>query len=86
MIQNGMYFGKEIFYEMIRSLGGLWNDSKERPLVCLVKSVENDNLFWAIPVGNWDHRDKKAQKRILNYLNRPEMILLLVISCQEKQM
>lgn len=72
MIQNGMYFGKEIFYEMIRSLGGQWNDSKERPLVCLVKSVENDNLFWAIPVGNWDHRDKKAKKRILNYLNRPD--------------
>lgn len=40
MIQNGMYFGKEIFYEMIRSLGGQWNDSKERPLVCLVKTVE----------------------------------------------
>ncbi|MGN0136549.1 hypothetical protein [Anaerotignum sp.] len=72
MIQNGMYFGKDSFYQMIRSLGGEWNDSKERPLVCLLKSNENDDLFWAIPVGNWDHRDEKAKKRIQSFLSRPD--------------
>ena len=71
MIQNGMYFGKENLYQIIRSLGGVWNDSKERPLVCLIKSVENDDLYWAIPVGNWNHRTPKAQARIQSFLSRP---------------
>lgn len=45
MKEHGMYFGKEIFYQAICSLGGEWNDSKERPLVCLIKSVENDEIY-----------------------------------------
>ena len=60
MIEHGMYFGKETFYELIRSSGGEWNDSKERPLVCMIKSIETEGLYWAIPVGNWNHRSKEA--------------------------
>ena len=60
MQEHGIYFGKNIFFELVRSIGGTWNDSKERPLVCLIKSVENDNLYWAIPIGNLSHRDDKA--------------------------
>ena len=72
MIERGLYFGKANFYEMIRKTGGKWADSKERPLVCMFKSLEYDNLYWAIPIGNWDHRDKTGQDRILSYMSRPE--------------
>lgn len=68
MIEKGMYFGKNEIYEKIRQIGGSWNDSKERPIVCLIKSTEHDKLYWAIPVGKWDHRDSKAKARINNYL------------------
>lgn len=38
MKEHGMYFGKREFYETIRSNGGEWNDSKERPYMNLSSS------------------------------------------------
>ena len=72
MKECGIYFGKETFYELIRSVGGMWNDSKERPIVCLIQSIECKELFWAIPLGDWNHRNEKAKKRINKYLKFPE--------------
>ncbi|MDD4592237.1 MAG: hypothetical protein PHG06_17695 [Parabacteroides sp.] len=69
MITNAIYFGKEALYETIKSNGGEWNDSKERPIVCLIRSSEHNDLYWAIPVGKWDHRENAAQTRIQKYLN-----------------
>ena len=68
MKEHGMYFGKNEFYQIIRNIGGTWNDSKERPVICLMKSLECDNLYWAIPVGNYEHRDEKAKERIQKYI------------------
>lgn len=62
MIEYGIYFGKKEFYEIIQNIGGEWNDSKERPIVSLIKLSENDNIFWAIPLGRWDHRSDEAKK------------------------
>lgn len=69
MKEHGMYFGKNQFYQIIRDNGGIWNDSKERPIICLMKSLECDKLYWAIPVGNYDHRDENAKKRIQKYMD-----------------
>lgn len=69
MEEHGMYFGKSEFYQIIRNQGGVWNDSKERPIICLMKSVEHDDLYWAIPVGNYEHRDEDKKKRIERYMN-----------------
>lgn len=71
MKEHGIYFGKKSFYDVIKTLGGTWNDSKERPIVCLIKSSENDEIYWAIPVGNWAHRDDTAKKRINKYMDYP---------------
>jgi len=71
MILYGMYFCKESLYQLIRDNGGEWNDSKERPIVCAIKSKECDGLYWGIPVGDWNHRDDKAKTRILRYMNYP---------------
>ena len=68
MIEHGMYFGKNEFYQIIRDNGGSWNDSKERPIICLIKSIECDNLYWAIPVGNYEHRNEQAKKRIQKFM------------------
>lgn len=72
MVENGIYFAKSEFYNIIRNVGGQWNDSKERPIVCLLKLNEHDNIYWAIPIGNWNHRNDEAKRRINSYLNRDE--------------
>jgi hypothetical protein len=45
MIERGLYYTKPDFSKMIKSAGGEWNDVKHRPIVCLIKSSENDNLY-----------------------------------------
>ncbi|SEA93276.1 hypothetical protein SAMN02910384_02769 [Pseudobutyrivibrio sp. ACV-2] len=72
MIIHGIYFGKDEIYNKIRSEGGVWNDSKERPIFCLIESAEHAGLYWAIPLGNWNHRDDKAKERIRKYINFPD--------------
>lgn len=72
MIERGLYYATSDFAQMIRSLGGSWNDTKHRPIVCLIKSSENPDLFWAIPMGKLNHRDEAQQKRLDFYLNLPE--------------
>ncbi len=69
MEEHGMYLGKKEFYELIRRNGGAWNDAKKRPIICLMKSLEHDGLYWAIPVGNYEHRDGKAKERIQKYMD-----------------
>lgn len=72
MIKNSMYFAKREIYDLIRSLGGQWNDSKERPIVCIFESNEHKGLYYAVPVGNYEHRDNKAKERIQRYLDLPK--------------
>ena len=72
MKENGIYFGKSDYYNIIKQLGGSWNDTKERPIVCLIKIDENDDIYWAIPIGNWNHRNEIAKKRITSYINLPD--------------
>ena len=72
MLEHGIYFAKVSLYNLIRSLGGQWNDSKERPLVCLVKSMETEGLYWAIPMGNMAHRSKAARERIYFYMSQDQ--------------
>lgn len=69
MEEHSIYYGKSEFYETIRKIGGTWNDSKERPIICLIKLSENDDIYWAIPMGNLKHRNEAAKKRIQKYLD-----------------
>ena len=71
MIERGLYYSAQDFKELIKSVGGEWNDTKHRPIVCLVKSTEHDHLYWAIPMGNWNHRTPEQQKRLEFYMNLP---------------
>lgn len=38
----------------------------------MIKSLECEGLYWAIPVGNWNHRNKTAQDRIKKFMEYPE--------------
>ena len=71
LIERGLYYAKPEFGQMIRDLGGTWNDTKHRPIVCLVKSLECEGLYWAIPMGKLNHRDEAQQARLEAFLSRP---------------
>lgn len=71
MNQNGMYYITDEFKQIIRNLGGEWNDKKKRPVVCLIQSKEYTGLYWAIPVGKVNHRDNIAMDRIKSYIDKP---------------
>lgn len=51
-----IYFGKSEFYDVIRKIGGQWNDSKERPIVCLIKLSENDIRSCFYHLGRTDEK------------------------------
>lgn len=72
MKEHAIYFVKRDYFDLIRKLGGEWADRKMRPVVCLIKLKENDDIFWAIPMGNYKHRDEPAKKRLQKYLELEE--------------
>ena len=72
MIEKGLYYATDDFKKMIKSCGGEWNDSKHRPMVCLIKSSESNKMYWAIPMGNFNHRTAEQQERIKRYMSLPE--------------
>ena len=55
MIERGLYYATASFAQMIKNNGGTWNDTKHRPIVCLIKSKEHEGLYWAIPMGKLNH-------------------------------
>lgn len=72
MIERGLYYAKTSFATLIKNAGGQWNDTKHRPIVCLVKCKENDKIYWAIPMGKYNHRTKEQIKRINFFINLPD--------------
>ena len=72
MIERGLYYATEELGKLIRLVGGEWNDTKRRPIVCLIKASEDDRLFWAIPMGNLNHRTPEQKARLEFYLSLPE--------------
>lgn len=71
MIERGLYYATSDLSKLVKSVGGVWNDTKHRPMVCLVRSRENPDLFWAIPMGKYKHRNEAQKKRLDHYLNLP---------------
>lgn len=72
MKEKAIYFAKNNFYNIIRENGGVWSDTKKRPVVCLFQDNKTPGLYWAIPMGAWEHRTDEAKERINKYINLPE--------------
>ena len=71
MKEKGMYYISDNFIDTVRLVGGQWDDQKQRPIVCMIKSNENKNLYWAIPMGILNHRNEEQKKRLNRFLNYP---------------
>lgn len=72
MKERGLYFAKNEFYDLIKEVGGEWNDTKFRPLVVLIPSLECPEIYWAIPMGDYNHRTEKQKKRIKSFMERSD--------------
>lgn len=72
MIERGLYYATPEFAKMIQSVEGTWNDTKHHPIVCLVKSSEHPDLYWAIPMRKLNHRNPAQQQQLDFYLNLPD--------------
>ena len=70
--EQGIYFPTSDFKDVIQKCGGQWNDKKERPLLCLIRSIEDPRLYWAIPMGDMAHRNDEQRTRIQTYLDMPK--------------
>ncbi len=73
--ENGVYFLKKGLYDVIRKVGGICQDRKERPVVAIVPSVEDNKIYWAIPMGDLSHRTTEQLERLQGYLNSPDKML-----------
>ncbi len=69
MVECGMYYATADLPALIQSVGGEWGDVKHRPIICLVRAVDNPNLFWAIPMGNLGHQGPEQLSKINRYMN-----------------
>lgn len=72
IIEKGIYYAKDELYELFLELGGDCGNPGHRPIVCLVKSIENLSLYWAIPMGTLGHRSQNAIDRINKFIALPD--------------
>ena len=70
--EKGIYYAHDSFYDIIKECGGNPGNPGHRPIVCLIKSIEHDEMYWAIPLGNLKHRDEEAVNRIKRYMSLPD--------------
>ncbi len=68
MVENGFYLLDQSYINLIKQLGGKYNDSKSRPMFCCIKDNKNDGLYWLIPTSDYDHRTQSQKNRINSYL------------------
>jgi len=71
MVENGFYKVKQDFIDIIKKLGGIYKDAKERPIFCCFEDKYIKGLFWMIPTSNLSHRSPELIAKINNWVNLP---------------
>ncbi|MFI3211818.1 MAG: hypothetical protein R3Y24_00610 [Eubacteriales bacterium] len=64
MLENGFYKVKQEYIELIREVGGIYKDAKERPIFCCVEDRYIKGLYWAIPTSDLSHRSTDQIEKI----------------------
>lgn len=72
MYENGFYLIKNEFVDLINNtIGGSYNDSKQRPIYCCIKDNKLDGIYWAIPTSDLSHRSSKQISKYERFINLP---------------
>jgi hypothetical protein len=72
MKQTGFYKLSQAYIDLIAKLGGIYKDSKERPVYCCLQDRKNPDIYWAIPTGDVSHRTPEQIERVRKYCELPE--------------
>jgi len=71
MLENGFYKVTQDFIELIRRLGGIYQDAKERPIFCCFEDKYAKGLYWAIPTSDISHRKPEQIAKINAWVKLP---------------
>lgn len=74
MKEHGLYIIRDEFLEVIRRLGGDcdYKNGNKRPIYCCIKDNKIENLYWAIPTSDINHRSSEQHEYYESCLNRPD--------------
>ncbi len=64
MIESGFYKISQDYIDIIRELGGRYNDAKERPIYCCFVDKFIKGMYWMIPTGDLSHRTPEQIQKI----------------------
>lgn len=68
MRENRFYLVTQTFIDLIKDLGGKYEDNKQRPIYCCIKDKYIDGLYWAIPTSDISHRTPEQLTKFTNYM------------------
>ena len=71
MLENGFYKIKQEFMDLIKSLGGIYQDAKDRPIFCCFEDKYSSGLYWAIPTSDLSHRSHQQIAKINAWVSLP---------------
>jgi len=72
MKPTGFYKLTSDYFEVIKKVGGVYRDSKERPTYCCIQDQKNPDVYWAIPTSNISHRPQEQLDRIKRLCALPD--------------
>lgn len=72
MKPTGFYKLTQEYITLIKSLNGIYNDQKDRPVYCCIQDNKNPSIYWAIPTSDLSHRSSAQLERITSFCNLPE--------------
>lgn len=71
MKPTGFYKLSTQYMDLVKELGGIYRDSKERPVYCCLQDKDCPEIFWAIPTSDISHRSKEQLDRINHFCGLP---------------
>ena len=71
MRPTGFYKLSQEYIDLVRELGGKYQDNKERPVYCCLQDKDCPDIYWAIPTSNISHRPTEQLDRIKRLCDLP---------------
>jgi len=71
MKPTGFYKLSPKYIKLVNQLGGVYRDSKERPVYCCIQDRECHDIYWAIPTSEISHRTLEQLERIKRFCSLP---------------
>jgi len=72
MIQSGFYKLSQRYISLVKDLGGVYRDNKERPIYCCIRDKDCPDIYWAIPASSISSRPSAQIDRIKRLCELPD--------------